>query len=35
MSDVAITVTIFHTLAALAMLGVMVYGVLTSLSRRD
>jgi hypothetical protein len=35
MSDVALTVTIFHTLAALAMLGVMVYGVLTSLSRRD
>lgn len=35
MSDVALTVTIFHTLAAVAILGVMVVGVLSSLQRRD
>jgi hypothetical protein len=29
MTDFALTVTIFHTLAAVAMLGLMVFGVLT------
>jgi hypothetical protein len=34
MSDVALTVTIFHTLAAVAILGLMVFGVLSTLQRR-
>jgi len=34
MSDIALTVTIFHTLAAVAILGLMVFGVLSSLQRK-
>ncbi len=34
MSDVVLTVTIFHTLAAVAILGLMVFGVLSSLQRK-
>lgn len=34
MSDVALTVTIFHTLAAVATLGLMVFGVLTTMQRK-
>jgi hypothetical protein len=34
MSDVALTVTIFHTLAAVAILGLMVFGVLSTLQRK-
>jgi hypothetical protein len=34
MSDIALTVTIFHTLAAVTILGLMVFGVLTSLQRK-
>jgi hypothetical protein len=35
MSDVALAVTIFHTLSAVAILGLMVFGVLSSLQRRN
>ena len=35
MSDVALTVTIFHTLAAVAILGLMVVGVLSAMQRKD
>ena len=34
MSDVALTVTIFHTLAAVAILGLMVFGVLSTMQRK-
>jgi hypothetical protein len=34
MSDVALTFTIFHTLAAVAILGLMVFGVLSTLQRK-
>lgn len=35
MSDVALTFTIFHTLSAVAILGLMVFGVFSSMQRRD
>jgi|APIni6443716594_1056825.scaffolds.fasta_scaffold796569_1 hypothetical protein len=35
MSDVALTFTIFHTLSAVAILGLMVFGVISSMQRRD
>lgn len=34
MSDVALTVTVFHTLAAVATLGLMVFGVFSSMQRK-
>jgi hypothetical protein len=34
-SDIALTFTIFHTLSAVAILGLMVFGVLSSLQRRN
>lgn len=35
MSDVVLTVTIFHTLAAVAIFGFMVFGVVNALQRRN
>jgi len=34
MSDVVLTVTIFQTLAAVAILGLMVFGVLSTMQRK-
>jgi hypothetical protein len=34
MSDVALTFTIFQTLAAVAILGLMVFGVLSTMQRK-
>jgi hypothetical protein len=34
MSDVALTATIFQTLAAVAILGLMVFGVLSTMQRK-
>lgn len=34
MSDVALTVTIFHTLAAIAILGLMVFGAISTMQRK-
>jgi hypothetical protein len=34
MSDIALTFTIFQTLAAVTILGLMVFGVLSSLQRK-
>lgn len=34
MSDVVMTVTLFHTLAAVTIFGVMVFGVLSTLQRK-
>lgn len=34
MSDVALTVTIFHTLAAVAILGLMVVGAISTMQRK-
>ena len=35
MSEVALTVTIFQTLSAVAILGLMVFGVLSTLQRKN
>jgi hypothetical protein len=35
MSDIVLTFTVFHTLSAVAILGLMVVGVLSSMHRRD
>jgi hypothetical protein len=34
MSDIALTATIFQTLAAVAILGLMVFGVLSTMQRK-